>query len=47
MGCEERVWAEGREERCSPAAVSETETSDEYTDYIAVIYLTGGQSNGL
>ena len=25
VGCDERVWTEGREERCSPAAVSETE----------------------
>ena len=32
VGCEERAWAEGREEKCSPAAVSETETSDEGTD---------------
>ena len=47
MGCEERPWAEKREEKGSPATVSETETSDEYTDYIAVIYLTVGQSNEL
>ena len=40
-------WAERRGEKCSPATVSETETSDEYTDYIAVIYLTVGQSNEL
>ena len=32
MGCEERAWTEGREERCRPAAVSEAETSDEGTD---------------
>ena len=31
-------WAERRGEKCSPATVSETETPDEYTDYIAVIF---------
>ena len=40
-------WAERTGEKCSLATVSETETSDEYTDYIAVIYLTVGQSNKL
>ena len=29
------------------AVVSETETSDEYTGYIVVIYITVGQSNKL
>ena len=44
VGCVECVGL--RRER-GPTAVSETETSDEYTDYIAVIYLTVGQSNEL
>ena len=36
--------AEKREKQSDPVAVSETETSDVYTDYIAVTYLTVGQS---
>ena len=47
MGCEERAWAEGREERCSRAAVSEAEMSDEGTDNGTAIYLMVGLSNEL
>ena len=39
--------AEKREKQSDPVAVSETETSDDYTDYIAVINITVGQSNEL
>ena len=42
VGCVECIGL--RRER-GPTVVSETETSDEYTGYIAVIYLTVGQSN--
>ena len=47
MGCEERVWAEGREEKYSPAAVSDTETSDEGTGNGTAIHLTVGLTDGL
>ena len=47
MGCDERVWTEGREERCGPAAVSEAETSDEGTGNGTAIHLTVGLSDGL
>ena len=47
MGCEERVWAEGSKEKCSPAAVSETETPDEGTGNGTAISLTIGLSNEL
>ena len=41
------AWAEGREKKCSPAAVSETETSDEGTGNGAAIHLMVGLSNEL
>ena len=39
--------AEKREKQSDPVAVSETETSDDETDYIAVINITVGASNDL
>ena len=48
MGCvRERLGLIGERGEMQPGTISETETSDDYTDYIAVIYLTVGQSNEL
>ena len=45
--CKEGVGLR-RERRRQPGnSFRRPKTSDEYTDYIAVIYLTVGQSNGL
>ena len=41
------AWAERREEKCSPAIVSETETSDAGTGNGTAIHLTVGLSDEL
>ena len=46
-GCGERLGLRGERGEMQPDTISETETSDDYIDYIAVIYLTVGQSSRL